>query len=144
MQTKYGGRGLVPLPLCFYEEDESMKISQMTNDQAADAMIKLAQPMSNLLEDEATVGLLKEMEKGDSKGGIAFFGRMLPKIVAFAMKDHKEDVYAIVAALTMKPVAEVGSLNFMETVKEMKESIDDEFIGFFTSSGNVTSKPGIE
>ena len=121
-----------------------MKISEMTNDQAADAMIKLAQPISNLLEDEATVNLLNELQKNNDGGGLAFFGRMIPKIVPFCMKDHKQDVFAIVAALTLKPVADVGKMKFMETVKEIQNSIDEDFLSFFRSSGNATSKPGNE
>jgi len=119
-----------------------MKISQMNNDQAADAMIKLATPMANLMEDKATIALLKELETGSNGDGIAFFGRILPKVVPFCMKDHKADVFAIVAALTQKPVSAVGKMNFLETVRELKESIDEDFLGFFTSSGNATGNPG--
>ena len=119
-----------------------MKISEMTNEQAADAMIKLAQPMSNLLEDEATIKLLEELKKPDEEGGVNYFARMLPKVVPFLMKDHKADVFAIVAALTLKPVSAVGKMNFMETIKELRDSIDEDFIAFFRSSGNVTTDPG--
>lgn len=119
-----------------------MKISQMTNDQAADAMVKMAEPIAHLMEDEATAKLLDDLKQGDKEGGIAFFGRMLPKVVPFCMKDHKADVYAIVAALTLKPISAVGGMNFVDTIKELRESIDEDFLGFFRSSGSATSKPG--
>ena len=120
-----------------------MKISQMNNDQAADAMIKLAQPISNLMEDKETADLLKELtETTQEEGGIAYFGKVLPKIVSFCMKNHKDDVFAIVAALMMVPVGNVGKMNFLDTIKELRESIDEDFIGFFRQSGEVISKPG--
>lgn len=108
-----------------------MKISEMTNDQAADAMIKLAEPISRIVEDEKTTELLREMQQGDNEGGIAFFGRILPKVVPYCMKEHRDDVYAVVAALTLKPISAVGNMNFVETIKELKESIDEDFLGFF-------------
>ena len=119
-----------------------MKISEMTNDQAADAMIKMAQPMANLLNEEGMKALLEDIQNSDKENGVSFFAGILPKIVAFAMRDHKADVFAIVAALTQKPVSAVGKMNFMQTVKELKESIDEDFIGFFRQSGNATKAPG--
>ena len=116
-----------------------MKISEMTNEQAADAMVKLAQPMANLLEDKETLRLLEQMQNPNAEGGISYFAWVIPKIVPFLMKDHKSDVYAIVAALTMKPISAVGKMNFMETVKELRESIDEDFIAFFKSSGSATA-----
>lgn len=116
-----------------------MKISMMTNDQAVDAMVKMAQPISNLMEDKDTAELLKSItEEGREEGGVAFIGRILPKVVSFCMKNHKDDVYAIVSALLLKPVKEVGKMNFLETVKELKDSIDDDLIGFFKQSESST------
>ena len=120
-----------------------MKISMMTNDQAADALVKMAQPMANLMEDKDTSALLETLSKSNPEGGgFAYLGSVLPKIVSFCMKNHKADVYAIVGALTQKPASEVGKMNFLETVKELKESIDEDFIGFFKRSEPSTEKLG--
>ena len=120
-----------------------MKISQMNNDQAADAMLKMAQPISNLMDDEDTKKLLETLtQTQQDEGGISYFGKVLPQVVSFCMKNHKADVYAIVGALMQKPASEVGKLNFLETVKELRESIDEDFLGFFKSSGSLTANPG--
>lgn len=120
-----------------------MKISMMTNDQAVDAMVKMAQPMANLMEDKDTARLLETItSSGKEEGGIAFLGRVLPSVVSFCMKDHKEDVYAIVGALMIKPAKEVGKMNFLETIKELKDSIDEDFIGFFKQSESSTAELG--
>lgn len=120
-----------------------MKISQMNNEQAAEAMIKMAQPISNLMEDKETAALLQSMtEGGKEENGIAYFGKVLPKIVAFCLKGHRDDVFAIVAALLMEPVSSVGKMNFLETCNAVKDSIDEDFISFFKRSGDSTVKPG--
>ena len=118
-----------------------MKISEMTNDQASEAMIRIATPMANILEDENSKPLLEEMTKlGDGSKLYSF----LPKFVSFSLKDHKRDLYEIVGALTLKPASKVGNMNFLQTVKEMRESIDEDFIAFFRSSGSATATPGEE
>ena len=120
-----------------------MKISMMTNDQAADALVKMAQPMANLMEDKETAELLETLTKTSSDGGaFAYLGTVLPKIVSFCMKNHKDDVFAIVGALTQKPTSVVGRMNFLETVKELKESIDEDFLGFLRQSEPMTEKLG--
>ena len=121
-----------------------MKISEMTNDQATQAMIKLAQPIANIMDDPNAELFFKDMADQKDKKLINSISYMLPKAVAFCMKDHKQDMYAIISALTMIPVGKVGAMNFMQTVKELKESIDEEFLGFFKSSGNATATPGNE
>ncbi len=108
-----------------------MKISEMTNDQAAEAMLKIAPAFEVLLKDENTKPLLANLTEAQGKPPIEVVGTMLPKLVAFLMKDHKNELYAIVGALTMQPVSKVGKLNFVATVKELKESLDEDFLGFF-------------
>ena len=121
-----------------------MKISQMTNDQATQAIIRLAQPMSNIMDDPNAEGVLGEIADQKGKKMINIISTLLPKVVAFCMKDHKKDLYEIVGALMMIPTAQVGTMNFVQTIKELKESIDQDFLDFFKSSGNATAEPGKE
>lgn len=108
-----------------------MKISEMTNDQAADAMLKIAPAIENLLKDEATKPLLEKLAGAQGMDTTAIVATILPQAVAFCMKDHKDDLYAVVGALTMQPVGKVGKMNFVSTVKELKESLDEDFLSFF-------------
>ena len=121
-----------------------MKISQMTNDQASEAMIRIASPMANILDDENSKPLLEEMTNFKESAPMKSIASFLPKFVAFCLKDHKGDLYEIIGALTFKPATKVGNMNFVQTLKEMRESIDEDFIGFFKSSGNATATPGEE
>lgn len=121
-----------------------MKISEMTNDQAAEVLVKIAAPISNILDDDNVRPLIDEMENSDRSNPTKFLAAIVPKVVAFCMKDHKGDLYEIVGALTFKPASKVGNMNFMTTVKEIRESIDEDLIGFFRSSGNATTAPGQE
>ena len=115
-----------------------MKISEMTNEQAADAMVKIAPAIQNLLNDENTKPMLEKLANAKGMDTVQIVATILPQAVAFCMKDHKDDLFAIVGALTMQPVSKVGKMNFVSTVKELRESFDEDFLGFFNSSGNQT------
>ena len=121
-----------------------MKISEMTNDQATQAIIRLAEPISNIMDDPNAETFFTELSEQKDKKLMNAISNILPKAVAFCMKDHKKDLYEIVGALMMVPTTKVGSMNFVQTIKEIKGSIDEDFLDFFRSAGDATAMPGNE
>ena len=117
-----------------------MKISEMNNEQAADALIKLAEPFENICNDEEMLFLMEKVKNVQDQPLLKSIGDILPKFILYALKKHRNDLYAIIGALTMKPVSEVAKMNFKETVNTVKESYDDIIRDFFTSSGAVTEE----
>ena len=117
-----------------------MKISTMNNEQAADALIRIAGPMSNLCDDEELVAMLDEFSKMGDLGFIRAFGKILPKVTAFALKKHRQDVYEIVGALEMIPAEKVSKMKFVDTVKVIRDSYDDVLKDFFTHSATAGKK----
>lgn len=115
-----------------------MKISEMTNDQATEAMIRLCGPFSAICDDEEMLAIIDEIanagEKNPDMPLLKQMAKFLPKIVAFALQKHKQDVYEIIGALQMVPAAKVGGMNFAATVKAVQDSYDDILAGFFTHS----------
>ena len=87
-----------------------MKISDMTNDQAAEAMIRLSGPFSNICDDEEALELIDEAKNiGEGIPFVKAFPKILPKFVAFALKKHREDLYEIIGALNMVPAKKITS-----------------------------------
>lgn len=115
-----------------------MKISEMTNDQAADAMIRLAVPFGNICEDEEAVKLIDEYKGMGKMPVIQTIGKMIPKIVAYMLKSHKNDLFEIVGALTFQSVDKVAKMNFVETIKIVRDSYDEVLASFFPSSVTQT------
>ena len=70
-----------------------MKISEMTTDQAADCMVKMAQPVANIMDDEKLQPVLEELAASKNVPPVKVLSALLPKIVSLCMKDHKQDVY---------------------------------------------------
>ena len=121
-----------------------MKISEMNNEQAADALIRLAAPLGNICDDEEMVAMIDEYGKNDKLPFIQTVGRLLPKAITYALKTHKEDMYEIVGALTFQTKEEVAKMNFFDTIKAVRDSYDEVFAGFFTLSAKPEKKTGGE
>ena len=117
-----------------------MKISEMNNEQAADALVKLAEPLGNICGDEEMLQLIEKMKDAQDGPVFTIISDILPKFVLCALQKHRADLYAIIGALTMKPVAEVARMNFKATVDTIKGSYDDIIRDFFTSSVPATMK----
>lgn len=121
-----------------------MKISEMTNDQATEALIRVTAPISRICDDEEMVGIMDDLKSMDSIDLQTAIGKLLPKIVTYALKKHKDDLYEIIGALQMMPTAKVGEMNFAQTIKAVKDSYDDILSGFFTPSVPSQKRTGKE
>lgn len=117
-----------------------MKLSMMTNDQAAEAIIRISEPMSNLCDDEELVSMLGDFSKMENMGIVRAVGKLLPRLTAYALKKHKKDVYEIIGALHSVPTETVPNMNFVETLKIVQESYDDVLKDFFTHSEIAESR----
>ena len=119
-----------------------MKISEMTNDQATEAMIRISTPIANICDDEEAIAIIDSLQKTDNMNAIEIIGKLLPRFITYAFKAHKADLYEIVGALLMEPTAKVGKLNFRDTVQAVRDSYDEILAGFFTQSANAGRKTG--
>lgn len=117
-----------------------MKISEMNNDQAAEAMIRLSEPFGRLCDDEKVVDMIHQYQEMNEQPVIQTIGKLLPQIVVYLLKTHKDDLYEIIGALTFSTKAQVSKMNFVETIKTVKESYDEVLSCFFTSSKEQIKK----
>ena len=117
-----------------------MKLTEMSNDQATDAMVRIASALSFICEDEDVIKLFREL--GESKGNTTLLqgvSNFMPKITALAFRKHKDSLYEIVGALSKKTKKEVGNMNFMETVQILRENWEC-IRDFFPFSGSLTEE----
>lgn len=117
-----------------------MKISEMTNKQATEAIIRLAEPIGNLCDDKEIAELFKQIGEMREVPMVTTIGKLLPRFIMYAFQKHLNDLYEVVGALTMQSRAQVEKMNVAETIKVMKDSYDDVFASFFTSSSSAMKK----
>jgi len=122
-----------------------MKISEMTNDQASEAMLRLSTPFANICDDDEMKAIFEEIDSMGKNGVsvIKAVGKVIPKFLTFGLKAHKQDIYEIVAALQLIPVGQIGKMNFVQTIKTVRESYDDVLASFFPHSDTQTQRDDV-
>jgi hypothetical protein len=115
-----------------------MKISEMTNDQLCDALLRVTGPFANITEDPDCAPLVEGFNK-ISKGEMALADAakaLLPKVIVFGMghDKHRADVYEIIGALLDVPTEQVRTMNPLVTIKAVRENWDETISSFFPSS----------
>lgn len=109
-----------------------MKISQMTTNQAADVLVRIAAPASKIMHDKTTMKVLEGVAKG-SNDAVKFIAENLVPVTTILLKSHRMDVFEIVAALTGKTLEEVGEQNILVTISDIRDSWDGDLVDFFGS-----------
>lgn len=110
-----------------------MKLSQMNTDQAADALIRIAQPAANIMNDQGTMDVLQTLAESDAGNVVAFVAKNLMPITTLLLNTHRDDVYEILAALGDKSVEEIRNQKFTQTVQDVRDCWDKELLDFFGS-----------
>lgn len=111
-----------------------MKLSQMTNDQAAEALIELSIPIGNICDDDEFTKVIDEYKAIKDIPVIQAIGKILPKVLVALLRTHKADVYQIIGILNGCPASKIAKMNFAETLKLVRDSYDEVIHGFFISS----------
>ena len=109
----------------------------MTNDQAAEVMIRLADPVGAICDDEEAVQMIEDYKKRYRMPLFYAVGKMIPTLVGYLLKKHKAELYEIISILSGEKKADVGNMNFAETVKILRDSYDETLSVFFRSSGSA-------
>lgn len=115
-----------------------MKISQMTTDQAADVLVRITQPVANIIDDPEVEPLIKKIAESRNLPTTKILSTFLPPVTALALKKHKTDLYEVVGALGQIPANKVGKLPVIQVMNIIKESVDQDLIDFFKSFGGQT------
>ena len=111
-----------------------MRISQMTCDQAADALVRISYAASPILKDgtvRKAIGTVAD-HRGD-KDLLATLGDIVDAVIPTLLKDHRDNTYEICGALLGVSRQEVAERNILQTIREVKDSFDQELSDFFHS-----------
>lgn len=120
-----------------------MKLSEMNTKQLAAALCRLTQPVSRIAKDEEINKMLSDMAK-QKKMTMAEKAGALLELVPLLLDKHYADAIQIIAAMTGRLDAEVETLNGMEMIAELRNSIDAEFVRFFRSSAAMAQTATVQ
>lgn len=116
-----------------------MKLSEMTTERAADVLCELTPYIANITGDKA---LLDELgKKFDSKGKsvaelYTFAAQKCATLVLVLLKEHRADVFGVLAVLNETTAERIGGQNVLMTIRQVGELFQDkELLDFFKSFG---------
>ena len=114
-----------------------MKLSEMSTDRLADVMVRIAGPVERIGNDEMLIDKLRAMAAKGGKTAVENAAGMFGALVPVLLERHREDTYAVLAAMTGKNAEEIAAQNAMVTLREAKECVDGDLLSFFGWSGDT-------
>lgn len=109
--------------------------SQLSTDEAGEVALRIAPPITNLIDDENFVAeVQKTMPKGDTTViAMQRFGlAKIVKLLNIAIKQHRTDIYEILSPFNGLTAEEIGKQNFLVTCKQVYDLLNDkDFVDFF-------------
>ncbi len=115
-----------------------MRLSEISTERAADILCELTPYVSNIASDDELLGELRRVidpKKVVNKAEWIVLGvEKINKLVPILLKKRKNDVFGIIGVLNDKTVDEIAKQNFLATMRQIKEIIQDkELLDFFKS-----------
>ena len=118
-----------------------MKLSEMSTAEMAACLCKVAQPLSRIGNDESINAYLRdsaETAKKERKTQMQVIAESIGVLIPVLMGSRLDDVITIVSAMTGKSEDEVRAQKGMETISDVRDFVDHDFIDFFKQSAVTT------
>lgn len=111
-----------------------MKLSEMTTDQAADALVRLVEPAAEIVNDEKVFKVIQGAGKIAKATWQVQLAYILREVAPVLLKDHRNALYEVLSIMTGKEVAAISKQPITATIEDIRNSVDAELLRFFTPS----------
>ena len=113
-----------------------MKLSELTTDKAMDVMVIITPLIAEIAGDEEAV---KAIGKPADVNGLNLNGvrvvksERLASFIQVLLKNHRKAIFNIIGALNGQTAEEVAQQKFTETLRQIQDDIDEDFVNFIKS-----------
>lgn len=114
-----------------------MKLSDLSTDRAADVLCEITPYIANLAGDKKLLDTLKEKlgsEKMSAAEVYTYGAQKLAVIVPIVLKDHRADVFGLLAVLNETAPDEIAKQNILTTMQQISDLVQDKELHDFFSS----------
>lgn len=120
-----------------------MKLSEMSTQQMAACLCRIAEPLSRIGKDERINAYLSEAARASraNKTQLQLISEMLGEIVPVVLGTRFDDAVTVISAMTGKDEQTVREQRGMQTLADVREFLDGDFFSFFRSSAASTPEP---
>lgn len=111
-----------------------MKLSEMNTDQMAKCMCELVEPAAEIMADEAVLKAIAGFANTKDQSFLQMIGSAATALVPLLLKTHYTALVTVLSAMTGKSVAVIRKQKGLQTIKDVRECLDQDLIDFFRSS----------
>lgn len=114
-----------------------MKLSELSTDRAMDVLCEITPFVANISGDKALMDTLKSQLEGEKHSVAEVYAHLANKLsssVLLILKDHRDDVFGLLAVLQETTPEAIASQNIVVTLSQIRDVVrDKEFVRFFGS-----------
>lgn len=119
-----------------------MKLSDIKGEACLDVVADLIPPITRMAQDEDVVKLFKPQKAAEGQTDVQAFAKRMQAGLPKMIKDHREDLVSILAAINRQTVEEYSeTLTLPKLMTDVMEILTDEDIVSFLSSPNKETEP---
>lgn len=111
-----------------------MKLSEMNSDQMAKCMCELVAPVAEIMSDEAVLKAVAGLADAKDKSFLPVICNAATVLVPLLLKTHYMAFVTVLSAMTGKTVAVIRKQQGLQTIKDVRDCLDQDLIDFFKSS----------
>lgn len=121
-----------------------MQLSKMSTKQAAKTLVRIAMPTKRITKDEKFIALFRDLVAAAKVRDALDLINVLCEAIPLLLESHYADLVAVVATITDKPEKQIEDESVEQMIKDVKESLDGEYMRFFTTSIAQTMRESTE
>ena len=114
-----------------------MKLSDLTTDRALDVLCEITPFVSSITGDKELMDTLKAKMEGEGHSVAEMYTYLANKLsssIMLILKDHRDDVFGLLAVLQETTPEAIASQNIVVTLSQIRDVVrDEEFVRFFGS-----------
>lgn len=114
-----------------------MKLSDLTTDRALDILCEITPFVSSITGDKELMDTLKAKMEGEGHSVAEMYTYLANKLsssILLILKDHRDDVFGLLAVLQETTPEAIASQNIVVTLSQIRDVVrDKEFVRFFGS-----------
>lgn len=105
-----------------------MRLSEIPTDKFADALCVVGPAIANIATEKGIEEAVRAIDRKNMHASLVAVARDL---IPALFSGHREDVYAIIAALSGKSMADVRAQAISCTIEDIKNLVDGDLVDFF-------------
>ena len=114
-----------------------MRLCEIPTDKFADVLCVVGPAIANIATEKSVEEAIRGIDRKNMRASLVAVARdMIPALFT----DHREDVYAIIAALSGKSIADVRAQTIACTIEDIKNLVDGDIVDFFTPAATPEPK----